>query len=667
MSQGVNFSLYSKHAHSVVLHLFRIGETTPAYQIPLDPKVNRTGRVWHIFLEGLSPTQFSYSYRIEGPNTVQHRYCPEAYLLDPYAKGVVSSKVWGIPLKQGERAISHSFPTQGLIFPPSEFDWEGDALLKIPLKDLVIYEMHVRGFTQDPSSRVKHRGTFLGIIEKIPYLKQLGINAIELLPIHEFNECEYRRDDPKTGQPLCNYWGYSTVNFFSPMRRYGVSSNCHQIREEFKMMVKELHKNGIEVILDVVFNHTAEGNEHGPIFSFKGIDNSIYYLLTSEGYYYNYSGCGNTVQGNHPMVEKLIRDALRYWVSEMHVDGFRFDLASILTRGKDGVPLMNPRILESISEDPLLSEVKLIAEAWDAGGLYQVGEFAAEGGWAEWNGKYRDCIRRFIKGNSHCAGEFATRICGSRDLYGRGRHPYHSINFITAHDGFSLYDLVSYNHKYNQANGEENRDGCNENDSWNCGVDGNTDDPNILALRKRQMRNLHLALIVSQGVPMIHMGDEYGHSKEGNNNTWCHDNALNWHQWHLAEKESQGLLRFYQLLNHFRRDTPILRQSQFLTDNQIDWHGTSPFQADWSEQSRLVAFTLYDEEKGQDLYILFNANWKEAMVELPKPRTANKSWHIKVDTSRDAPYDIYEDRTTPKAIRSQLKIPPYSSLLLILK
>ena len=516
---GVNFSLFTDSEEEVNLCLFFKGKEQPQeIVIPY-----HTGKMRHLFIQELDPEIYAYAYRIkynEKENPI--------YLSDPYAKGLDTPTAWN--------SAKTAYTPLGLLMSVEPFDWEGDQALNIPMNELIIYEMHVRGFTVHPASQVVKKGTFSGLIEKIPHLVDLGINAVELLPIFEFNEGEYTLSNSQ-GKSLYQYWGYSTVNFFSPMNRYAVSEEREAVLHEFKTLVKELHKNGIEVILDVVYNHSAEGNALGPIYNYKGLANSIYYMLDGENQYRNYTGCGNTLNCNHPIMRYLILDSFRYWVAEMHVDGFRFDLASILYRGEKGEVLQNPPIVDVISEDPVLADVKFIAEPWDANGLYQVGSFYCESKrWSEWNARYRDCTRKFLRGEKGLKGEFATRLCGSQDLYNESRSPSTSINFVTCHDGFSLKDLVSYNQKHNLDNGEDNRDGTNENDSWNCGVEGPTNDMQIMALRERQMRNFHLALIISQGVPMFHMGDEYGHTKMGNNNTWCQDNDLNWFLWDELKK-----------------------------------------------------------------------------------------------------------------------------------
>jgi glycogen operon protein len=522
------------------------------------------------------------------------------------------------------------------------------------MEDLVIYEMHVRSFTRDPSSGVKFPGTFAGIRQKIAYLKELGVNCIELLPIFEFDEFENSRVDPTTGRHLVgNYWGYSTLAFFAPKSGYAATGKLGMQVDEFKALVKELHRNGIEVLLDVVVNHTAEGNEHGPYISFKGIDNKTYYMLTPEGYYFNFSGTGNTLNCNNPVVRNMVLDCIRYWAAEYHVDGFRFDLASVLGRDPWGAPLSNPPLLESLAFDPILAKCKLIAEAWDAGGLYQVGSFPAYGRWAEWNGKYRDCLRKFLRGDLGRVGEMAQRLQGSPDLYA-GRGATATINFVTAHDGFTLNDLVSYNEKHNEANGEDNRDGANNNDSWNCGWEGPSNDPSINALRMRQMKNAMTMLLVSQGIPMILMGDEMARTQQGNNNTYCHDNELNWLDWTLAEQNAQ-LVRFVKMMIDFRHAHRALRNRWHLTGRDqtgsgypdISWHGTKAWNADWSGTSRLLAFMLSGKNSRGDaggdayVYVAMNMHWEAHWFELPG-LPGGLHWHVAVNTGVPSPEDIWQ-------------------------
>lgn len=662
LDNGINFALFSQAAARVTLVLFSADSKSIVSKFKLDPLVNKTGDVWHILIEGISH-ELLYAFYIEASSTNDGITTPSkpVPLLDPYAKEVASSIRWASQSNQAE-AENIAYLPFGRLSLDSTFDWNGDRNPNIPLQDLIIYEMHVRGFTIHESSKVDKKGTFLGVIEKIPHFIELGINAIELMPIHEFNENEYAVCSLINKQRLYQFWGYSTVNFFAPMNRYASEGGLGTSINEFKTMVKELHKNGIEVILDVVFNHTAEGNEEGPLISYKGIDKDTYYILDSQGNYMNYTGTGNTFNCNHPVSWELILDCLRYWVVEMHVDGFRFDLASILTRGTNGEPLQLPPIIDAITYDPILSQTKLIAEPWDAGGLYQVGSFFPNSKrWSEWNGQYRDVVRRFIKKTPGYIGQFATRICGSQDLY-YNRYPTSSINFITAHDGFTLHDLVSYNQKHNLANGEDNRDGNSSNDSWNCGVEGPTGNPNILALRGRQMRNFHLALMLSQGIPMLFMGDEYGHTRHGNNNPWCQDNELNWFLWDQLE-EKKGFYRYYRLLIHFRRDHYLLRKSSFLTNKDIDWHGTKPFQADWSGTSSFIAFTLVDFESNQNLYAAFNVNDSMLNVEIPPP-PENKTWHWVVNTANASPNDFFEDQSANQLKAKTIKMIGYSAILL---
>lgn len=639
---GVNFAVVSSQAKSLSLRLFKESNRNQPYsEIALHPVVNKTGNVWHIHVDDV-PVGFFYLF-----------YVNDMPLLDPYAKGIETSSSWG----------QENYKPLSVIDPFDDFDWADDAPPSIPKKNLVIYEMHVRGFSRHPSSQVQHPGTFLGIIEKIPYLKDLGINAIELMPIYEFDEGEYTKHNPQTQERLYNYWGYSTVNFFSPMQRYTAGPSCKNAIADFKTLVKELHRAGIEVILDVVYNHTAEGNSKGPLMSYKGLDNALYYLLDHHGDYQNFSGCGNTFSCNQPIAAQLIIDSLRYWVTEMHVDGFRFDLASILARNTAGHPTQSSPILEFISADPILSKVKLIAEPWDAAGLYQVGAFFQQSTrWSEWNGRYRDVVRRFLKGSSS-TGDFMTNICGSQDMYNKFS-PSRSINFITSHDGFSLSDLVAYDAKHNLANGENNRDGLNHNDSWNCGVEGITDNQTVLELRERQMRNFHAALFLSRGIPLILMGDEYGHSKQGNNNTWCQDNELSWFLWDQLEKNN-GFYRFNKLLINFRKQHDILLKDQFFEKEDIDWHGTSLLKPNWSPDNRFIAYTLKDRETKQDLYIAFNVSKNTLEVTLPS-HTNYFNWHWVMNTANGSPNDFNENYSSPECKVSNFlyKMPPFSAIML---
>ncbi|MBW4481320.1 MAG: glycogen debranching protein GlgX [Tildeniella torsiva UHER 1998/13D] len=642
---GVNFSIYSSYATDCTLVLFQKHQKEPVAEIPF-PDEFRIGDVWTMTVFNLDYETVEYGYRMDGPLDIQagHWFNTDKILMDPYAKIIGGRDIWG---EEPDWSDPYQHRSR-LSF--DDFDWESDRPLEVPPEDQIIYEMHVRGFTRHPSSEVKenHRGTFAGIRAKIPYLKELGVNAIELMPVFEFDEFENSRRHPETGDLLMNYWGYSTVGFFAPKAGYAATGKFGMQVDELKSLVKELHKNGIEVILDVVFNHTAEGNENGPYISYRGLDNKTYYMLTPEGYYFNFSGCGNTLNCNNPVVRNLVLDCLRFWAAEYHIDGFRFDLASILGRDPWGAPLANPPLLEALAFDPILARCKLIAEAWDAGGLYQVGSFPAYGRWAEWNGKYRDGIRKFLKGDAGRVGDMAQRLQGSPDLYAwAGRGPATSINFITAHDGFTLADLVSYNDKHNAANGEYNNDGGNDNDSWNCGAEGWTDDPGINALRQRQMRNAIAILMLSQGVPMLLMGDELGRSQNGNNNTYCHDNELNWLDWNLVET-NQDLFKFVSHCIHFRRAHPALRSRYHLQNRDyvgsgyadITWHGTQAWNADWSEGSRALAFMLCGKHaksgtaEDDYLYVAINMHWQTQWFELPGLPTGMQ-WHSAINTGAD--------------------------------
>jgi len=645
---GVNFSIYSSYAIDCTLVLFKRHQAEPMVEL-LFPEEFRIGNVWSMIVFDLDYENTDYGYRMGGPLSFQegHWFNRDKILMDPYAKIIGGRDVWGVDPDWSDPYQHRS----RLAF--DDFDWEGDRPLEILPEDQVIYEMHVRGFTRHPSSGVKEsqRGTFAGIRTKIPYLKELGVNAIELMPVFEFDEFENSRRHPETGNLLMNYWGYSTVGFFAPKAGYAATGKFGMQVDELKSLVKELHRNGIEVILDVVFNHTAEGNENGPYISFRGIDNKTYYMLTPEGYYYNFSGCGNTLNCNNPVVRNVVLDCLRFWAAEYHIDGFRFDLASILGRDPWGAPLANPPLLETLAFDPILAKCKLIAEAWDAGGLYQVGSFPAYGRWAEWNGKYRDGIRKFLKGDAGCVGDMAQRLQGSPDLYAwAGRAPATSINFITAHDGFTLADLVSYNDKHNEANGEYNNDGGNDNDSWNCGAEGWTDDPGINDLRSRQMRNAIALLMVSQGVPMLLMGDELGRSQNGNNNTYCHDNDLNWLNWDLLET-NRDLFDFVSHCIHFRLAHPVLRNHNHFQNRDyagsgyadITWHGTQAWQANWSADSHTLAFMLCGRHAKQAtvaddfIYVAMNTHWQTQWFEVPG-LPSGLTWHVAANTGAAPAY-----------------------------
>ncbi len=645
---GVNFSIFSSYATSCTLVLFKKHAKEPMAEIPF-PDEFRIGNVYSTIVFDLDYENIEYGYRMDGPFNPDegHRFDKSKILMDPYAKIIGGRDSWGVTPDWND-IYQHR---ARLAF--DDFDWEDDRPLEIPPEDQIIYEMHVRSFTKHPSSGVKHPGTFAGIREKIPYLKELGVNAIELMPIYEFDEFENSRPNPTNpDQMLFNYWGYSTVGFFAPKAGYSATGKLGMQVDEVKALVKELHKNGIEVILDVVFNHTAEGDQRGPTISFRGIDNKTYYMLTPEGYYFNFSGCGNTLNCNNPIVRNMVLDCLRYWAAEYHIDGFRFDLAAILGRDPWGAPLANPPLLETLAFDPILAKCKLIAEAWDAGGLYQVGSFPAFGRWAEWNGKYRDSIRKFLKGDG-TVGDAAQRLSGSPDLYAwAGRAPATSINFITAHDGFTLMDLVSYNSKHNEANGENNMDGSNDNDSWNCGVEGPTDDPGINALRQRQVKNAVAMLMVSQGVPMILMGDELGRTQFGNNNTYCHDNELNWLDWKLLQSNAE-LFRFFKNCIAFRTAHPVLRNRYHFQNRDyvgsgyadISWHGTKAWYADWAPYSRTIAFMLCGKHAKEGtvpdnyIYVAMNMHWESHWFEIPG-LPEGMQWHVFANTGAVAPADI---------------------------
>ena len=671
---GINFSVFSRHAISCTLVLFRKGEQRPFVEIPY-PDAFRIGNVWAMIVFGLDSEDVEYGFRMDGPYRPHagHRFNRHNILLDPYARAIGGRGQWGAPESDRD-----PMPFRGRVL-IDDFDWQNDRQLEIPAEDLIIYEMHVRGFTRHHSSGVKFPGTFAAIREKIPYLLELGVNAVELMPIQEFDEHENDFFNPFTGEQLTNYWGYSTVGFFAPKAAYAATGHLGMEADELKALVKLLHRNGIELILDVVFNHTAEGNDKGPTISYRGLDNKTYYMLRPDGSYQNFSGTGNTLNCNNPVVRTLVLDALRYWVSEYHIDGFRFDLASILGRDAEGHPLANPPLLELLAHDPVLGRTKLIAEAWDAGGLYQVGTFPAYGRWAEWNGRYRDALRRFLKGDAGLAGEMANMVKGSPHMY-LERGPTASVNFITCHDGFTLNDLVSYSEKHNLANGEDNRDGANDNYSWNWGHEGPTDDPAILALRGRLMRNAIAILMVCQGVPMIHMGDEMAHTKYGNNNTYAQDNELSWIDWGLLQ-ENADLYRFFCHSIAFRKAHPALRRRYHLHERDmidsgypdISWHGLREGKPDWSPHSRTLAFmlcglhaVLMPGRTADDyIYVAMNMHWEPHHFELPRLRDGRR-WHLFADTYRPAPNDIFEPGQE-RLLRAQRNLPvgPRSVVILV--
>lgn len=640
---GINFSIYAENATSVILALFLPGEEDYIAAFPLDSKINRTGNVWHVFIAGLNPG-VEYAYKIDGPQTLPHRFNPNLLLADPYAIALNGREKWADP-KQSD------LPFRRAVLVDKGYDWEFDQPINRSLADSIIYEVHVRGFTQDRSSQVKNPGTFAGLIEKIPYLAELGITAVELLPITEFDELDNGRKNPENGLPLHNFWGYHPLSFFAIKSGYASGKIPGCAINEFKDMVKALHAAGIEVILDVVYNHSGEGDHRGPTYSLKGIDNSTYYMLSEDGSYMNFSGCGNTINCNQPYVRHFIMDSLRYWVTEMHVDGFRFDLASILGRDQQGRVLDSPPLLEQIAGDPVLASTKLIAEAWDAAGLYQVGTFPNWGRWAEWNGHFRDDVRRFVKGDPGMVGKLANRLAGSSDLYQFGRDPGHGINFVTSHDGFTLHDLVSYNDKHNWNNGEGNNDGDNNNLSWNCGVEGETDDYAINQLRERQVRNFATLLLMSRGVPMILAGDEMGRTQKGNNNSYCQDNEISWLNWH-GLTENKGLYRFFRLLIAFRKSHELLRNNSFTIKDglglQIDWHGHQLGQPDWGYESRSIAMHMFGRSANGDspeIYLIANAHWEKALFQLPVLN--QQKWHRFIDTSLPGDLAIVDDDQLP--------------------
>lgn len=653
---GINFSIFSSHATSCTLVLFKKHAEAPMAEIPF-PEEFRIGNVYCMVVFDLDYENIEYGYRMDGPNNFNEGqwFDKSKILMDPYAKIIGGRDVWGVTPDWND--IYHH---RGRIA-FDDFDWEDDRPLEIPPEDMIVYEMHVRSFTRHSSSGVKqkHQGTFAGLRDKITYLKELGVNAVELMPIYEFDEFENSRPNPETGETLYNYWGYSTVGFFAPKAGYAATGKLGMQVDELKNLVKALHKSGIEVILDVVFNHTAEGNENGPYISFRGIDNKTYYMLTPEGYYYNFSGCGNTLNCNNPIVRSIVLDCLRYWASEYHIDGFRFDLASILGRDPWGAPLANPPLLETLAFDPILAKCKLIAEAWDAGGLYQVGSFPAFGRWAEWNGKYRDGIRKFLKGDG-TVGDMAQRLQGSPDLYAwAGRAPATSINFITAHDGFTLMDMVSYNGKHNEANGENNNDGTNDNDSWNCGWEGPTADAGINDLRHRQVKNAIAMLMVSQGVPMMLMGDEMGRTKHGNNNTYCHDNDLNWLDWSLLERNAD-IFNFVKHCIAFRKAHPVLRNRYHFQNRDyvgsgyadISWHGTQAWNADWSDSSSTLAFMLCGKHAKEGtvpdnyIYVAMNMHWEAHWFDIPGLPNGMQ-WHVFANTGAPAAQASWQPGAEP--------------------
>jgi isoamylase len=642
-AEGTNFSVFSKHATGIELLLFdHVDDRHPVRVIPIDPVTNRQYHYWHTFVADVRPGQI-YGYRALGPfdPASGQRFDPEKVLLDPYGRGVVVPQGFSRDAAS-EKGDKTATAMKSVVMDPTGYAWEDDRPLNTPSSRTVVYEMHVRGFTRHPNSGVSERvrGTYAGLIEKIPYLQQLGITAIELLPVFQF--------DPQAvplGQERVNYWGYQPVSFFAPHQAYSSRQDALGPVDEFRDMVKALHRAGIEVILDVVFNHTAEGGQDGPTLCFRGLDNSAYYILEQDrSRYADFSGCGNTLNANHPIVRRMIVDSLKYWVECMHVDGFRFDLASVLSRDPSGHPMPNPPVLWDIESEPSLAGTKLIAEAWDAAGLYQVGSFIGDA-WKEWNGRFRDEVRSFFRGEDGKVRALADALLGSPAVYGhKGREAEASVNFITCHDGFSLNDLVSYNSKHNEANGEQNRDGADDNRSWNCGVEGPTGDPQIEDLRNRQVKNFLTVTLLSLGVPMILMGDEVRRTQAGNNNAYCHDNEANWFDWSLVEKHAD-IHRFVSLLlaRRLSRDQTAERErislTQMLHQAKMAWHGVKHLQPDWSPHSHSLAFGAEMRREGLELYVIMNAYWEPLCFELPEAGE-REPWCRWIDTSLKTPDDI---------------------------
>jgi isoamylase len=646
---GINFAFFSRRASRVRLELFRTSsDASPAQAIDLDPVHHRTGDIWHVCVSGIGPGQL-YAYRVDGPyEPLQgHRFNVHKLLLDPFATAITQLPHWDFGPACGDDPVApdgemvrstlddaSSMPK--CVFTCEHFDWHDDRPPRHAWSKMVIYETHVRGLTIHPTSGVQWPGTYRGLTEKIPYLKELGVTAVELMPVQEFNGTQVIGADPDTGKPLCKYWGYDPVAFFAPKGSYSSAGGSGQQKIEFKEMVRLLHAAGIEVILDVVFNHTAEADQRGPTLCWRGIDNAIFYTLAQDKRSYtDYSGTGNTINANHPVVREFILSALRYWVVEMHVDGFRFDLASILGRDESGRLLANPPLLEQIAEDPILRETKLIAEAWDAAGAYQVGSFS-ERRWAEWNGRFRDDVRRFWRGDDAMLGAFASRICGSADIYAKsGKGPECSINFLTCHDGFTLNDLVSFQHKHNRANAEDDRDGTEENFSENYGVEGHTEDAGIESVRRRQIKNFLLTLFISRGVPMLLGGDEFRRTQRGNNNAYCQDNETSWYDWHYLERH-QDIFRFAQDVMALRRAHPILAKEQFYTEADISWFNPSLRPPEWGDpRARQLACLIHDGV-GDALYLMFNAGPEAAAFQIPAPPDGGR-WRVAVDTYQETP------------------------------
>jgi isoamylase len=662
---GINFAVFSRHATAVSLLLFdHPQDALPASILNLDPARNRTGDIWHLWVDSFGYGCI-YAWRMDGPYAPAqgHRFNPQKILLDPYAMALAGTDLWDFARAGGERiaddtggprsaTVSDAAAKAKCLVPDRRFDWQGDQPPRHPWSHTVIYETHVRGLSVHASAAVRHPGTYLGVVEKIPYFQALGITAVELLPVQEFNENELLRSNPLSGERLRNYWGYSTVAFFAPKEGYSTRSAVGCQITEFKTMVRELHKAGIELILDIVFNHSAEGDQTGPTLNFRGLDNRIYYLLESdERYYKNFSGTGNTLNCNHPVVRDYILDCLRHWVVEMHVDGFRFDLAAIMERDEDGNIMANPPLLERIADDPILREVKLIAEAWDAAGIYQVGRFPGRR-WSEWNGRYRDEVRRFWRGDVGMNGLFASRLCGSADLYQQsGKEPLNSINYLCSHDGFTLNDLVSYASKHNEANGEDNRDGATDNYSANYGAEGPSDDPAVERVRTRQIKNMLATLMLSRGVPMLLGGDEFRRSQHGNNNAYCQDNAISWYDWGLLERENE-IYEFTRSVIHLRQRYPLLAEERFYTAADVTWFRLDGAQPDWGAPGRTLGCHLHPEGYDDELCLLFNAEQRQVIFSLPQPRRSTVGWRRECDTASDMLEDLVETHSWRMESRS---------------
>jgi len=667
-TDGTNFSVYSREAPGVDLLLFdREDDARPSSVIRVDPTANRTYHYWHVFVPGVQPGQI-YGYRVHGPFEPAKglRFDPGKVLLDPYGRGVVVPKNYSrdAAYQEGDNAATSM---KSVVVDPCAYDWEGDTPLERPSSQTIVYEMHVRGFTQHPSSGVaeKIRGTYAGLIQKIPYLCELGITAVELLPVFQFDA----QDAPRG---RVNYWGYAPVSFFAPHRAYSSRQDPLGPVNEFRDMVKALHRAGLEVILDVVFNHTAEGDQRGPTLSFRGLDNDTYYILEQDcSRYANYSGTGNTLNANHPIVRRMIVDSLRYWVEEMHVDGFRFDLASILARDESGHLMSSPPVLWDIESDPCLAGTKFIAEAWDAAGLYQVGSFVGDS-WREWNGRFRDDVRSFFRSEEGTVTRLADRLIGSPEIYShKQREAEQSVNFVTCHDGFTLNDLVSYNQKHNEANGEDNRDGANDNRSWNCGVEGTTDDPAVEKLRDRQVKNLLTVTMLSLGLPMIQMGDEVRRTQHGNNNAYCQDNETSWFDWTLVAKHADmhrfvTLLARRRLLRDLEAEYEGATLNQLLREANIAWHGVKLEQPDWSHYSHSLAMSLEAQKHKLRFHVILNAYWEALDFELPPVGTAGTdAWRRWIDTALDSPLDIVEWQEAPPVPGRTYRAGPRSVVMLL--